>query len=247
MNIKKKLGMFLKGFILFNLIWALGALTMNTSALPGPLKVYSNMPKVFSQGFLMHLGASFERVFWGLSIALIIGMSIGILMGMSHKFNQLLGPLVYLTYPVPKTALLPVVMILFGLGDGSKITLIVLITVFPLIVAVRDSVVGISKELYQPLKSLGASRYQMFVHVTLPAIMPELLTNMRLSVGTALSILFFAENYGTKFGIGYYIQDCWTRIDYVSMYGGILLLSLLGFAMFILLDAIEHIVCKWQK
>lgn len=246
MNLKKKLGMFLQGFIFFNLIWFLASLLMETSALPGPIKVYSNLPKVFGQGFQLHLAASFSRVFWGLLISVVIGLIIGILMGTSSKINGLLNPLIYFTYPIPKTALLPVVMILFGLGDQSKITLIVLITVFQVIIAVRDAVIHIEKELYQPLMSLGASKVQMFLHVTLSAIIPEVLTNMRLAVGTALSVLFFAENYGTKYGLGYYIQDCWTRIDYVSMYGGILLLSLLGFVLFIGVDILQQVLCKWQ-
>lgn len=68
-----------------------------------------------------------------------------------------------------------------------------------------------------------------------------------MSIGTAISILFFAENYGTKQGVGYYIQDCWTRIDYISMYGGILLLGFLGFVLFIGLDVIEQAMCKWRR
>ncbi|MHC1748185.1 MAG: ABC transporter permease [Cellulosilyticaceae bacterium] len=243
----RHLVVFLEGFVLFHLLWAIGARLMNTKALPSSLAVYANLPKVFSQSAYQHMGASFYRIFWGLMISLAIGLIIGILMGSFKQVNEILNPLVYFTYPVPKTALLPVVMILFGLGDSSKITIIVLITVFQVIVAVRDAILHIPQELYHSLKSLGASKLQMFVHVTFPAIVPELLTTLRLSVGTALSVLFFAENYGTKFGLGYYVQDSWTRIDYLSMYGGILLLAFLGFILFIAIDFMEQILCKWQK
>lgn len=247
MNLKKKAGLFLQGFAIFHILWFIAASCMQTPALPMPQEVYRHLPDSFTQGFHIHLLASLSRVFWGLFIALIIGLGIGILMGTSQKANRMLNPLIYFTYPIPKTALLPVVMILFGLGDGSKITLIVLITVFQVIVAVRDAVLHIDKGLYHVLKSLGATKWQMFIHGTLPAIMPELLTNMRLAVGTALSILFFAENYGTQYGAGYYIQDCWTRIDYIAMYGGILLLSLLGFGLFIAIDILEQVFCKGRK
>lgn len=247
MKVKNKIKLFIQGFLLLHILWFLASWIMETAALPNPIKVYGNLPKVFNQGFPIHLAASFYRVFAGLIISLAIGLVMGIIMGVSKRANRILNPLVYFTYPIPKTALLPIIMILFGLGDGSKITLIVLITVFQVIVAVRDAVLNIDQSLYHAMKSLGANKVQMFAHVTLPAIMPELLTNLRLSVGTALSVLFFAENYGTKFGLGYYIQDCWTRIDYISMYGGILLLALLGFILFITIDFIEEILCKGQN
>ena len=100
---------------------------------------------------------------------------------------------------------------------------------------------------YNPLISLGASRLQMFYNVTLPAILSEVLTNIRLFIGTALSVLFFAEAYGTNMGIGYFIQDAWSRINYIDMYSGIVILSILGLILFIILDYIESVVCKWKR
>jgi NitT/TauT family transport system permease protein len=171
---------------------------------------------------------------------------IGIAMGSSTRINRLLNPLIYFTYPIPKTALLPVIMILMGLGDESKVMLIVLITVFQVIIAVRDAVLEIPSTLYSPLISLGASNWQQFYHITIPAIVPNLLTTLRISVGTALSILFFAENYGTKFGLGYYVQDSWARMDYPSMFGGILLLATLGLLLFLILDTLEAKAQRWK-
>ena len=168
-------------------------------------------------------------------------------MGYFKSVNRLLNPLVYFTYPIPKTALLPVVMTLYGLGDGSKITIIVLITVFQVIVSVRDAVINLDKSNYNSLISLGASRLQLFYHVTFPAILSEILTNIRLSVGTAFSILFFAEAYGTSYGVGYFIQDAWSRINYIDMYSGIVVLSLLGLILFIIIDYVEQLTCKWKK
>lgn len=244
---KNKWLMFLQGFVAFNLLWALGSFLVGSPALPSPMNVYSNLPKVIASGAGAHLLASLYRVSMGLLISTVVGGIIGLLMGSSKKINAILNPLIYFTYPIPKTALLPVVMILFGLGDKSKITIIVLITVFQVIVSVRDAVMGIDIELYNSLKVLGASQVDKLVHVTLPAILPEILTTLRLSVGTGLSVLFFAENYGTKVGLGYFIQDSWNRIDYNSMFGGILILALLGFVLFMMIDLIEQRVCRWKK
>lgn len=211
-----------------------------------PHEVYMYIPNLFMQNFYGHILASLYRVCIGLLISFAIGSVIGILMGYSRKINSLLNPLIYFTYPIPKTALLPVVMTIYGLGDNSKITLIVLITVFQVIVSVRDAVSNINKEMYNPLISLGASKFQILRYVTIPAIVPEILTNIRLSIGTSFSVLFFAEAYGTNEGIGYFIQDAWTRINYIEMYSGIVILSILGLLLFIGLDIIENLICKWK-
>lgn len=242
----KKIWSFIKGFIILNILWYVCAIIMNSRILPSPDKIYLHLPELFKDGFYIHILASLYRVFVGLLLSFIIGSTIGLIMGYSKRFNKILNPLVYFAYPIPKTALLPVVMTLYGLGDGSKITIVVLITVFQVIVSVRDAVINVEKVNYNPLISLGASRMQKFYHVTLPAILPEVLTNTRLSIGTALSVLFFAEAYGTSMGIGYFIQDAWTRINYIDMYSGIVILSILGLILFMILDYVESRVCRWK-
>lgn len=243
----KKLFSFIEGFIILNVVWYILALIMNSRILPSPLKIYENMPNLIKDDLSIHIFASLYRVGMGLLIAFIIGIAIGLIMGYSDKTNKLLNPLIYFSYPVPKMALLPIVMTLFGLGDVSKITMIVLITVFPIIVSVRDSVINVGKENYNMLISLGASKVQLFYHVTLPSIVPDILTNIRLSIGTAFSILFFSEAYGTSKGVGYFIQDAWSRINYIDLYSGILILSILGLILFLILDVIESVVCEWKK
>jgi len=215
--------------------------------LPRPTEVYLNMFKLSNQELYKHVFVSLYRVSSGIIISLIIGSLIGLLMAYSKMWNKILNPLVYFTYPIPKTALLPIVMLLYGLGDKSKIIIIVLILVFQIIVAVRDAALNIPYETYNPIRSLGASKLQIFSHITLPAILPELLTTLRLSIGTALSILFFAEGYGTKYGIGYYILDAWSRISYLEMYTGIIILGLLGFVLFMLIDILEESLFKWKS
>ena len=243
----KKMWNLAKGFILFNFIWYLLALIMNSRVLPTPDKIYVHLPTLLQNGFGVHIIASLYRLFLGMFISFLIGTIIGLLMGYFPSMNKLFNPLVYFVYPVPKTALLPVVMTIYGLGDNSKIMVIILITVFQMIVSVRDAVFNVSKESYHPLISLGASRLQLFYHVTFPAILTELLTSIRLVLGTALSVLFFVEAYGTNQGMGYFIQDAWSRINYIDMYSGILMLSLTGVLLFLLIDWVEYSLCRWKK
>lgn len=237
---------FLQGFVLVHILWYILAVIADTRALPKPAEIYFNLGGLYGAGLGLHVLASLFRVVAGLGISLLAGIPLGMLMAYSTRWNQLLNPLVYFTYPIPKTALLPVVMLLFGLGDGSKILLIILIVIFQVIVSVRDAILNLSPEIYNPIKSLGASKGQIFRYITFPAVLPGLLTTLRLAIGTALSILFFTEGYGTHYGIGYYILDAWTRIDYLAMYAGIIVISLLGFILFILVDVLEEALCKWR-
>lgn len=246
MKTKRKIKTFLQGFIIFNILWYLSSIIVNMKVLPKPTDIYLNMSNLYGEKLYIHVLTSLYRVGSGLIVSLILGAFVGLLMAYSNRWNKILNPLVYFTYPIPKTALLPMVMLLFGLGDSSKIIIIVLILIFQIIVAVRDAVLNIPSGTYDSIRSLGASRLQIFIHITLPAILPELLTSLRLSLGTALSILFFAEGYGTQYGIGYYILDAWSRIDYIGMYAGIIVISLLGFVLFILVDVLQEAVCKWK-
>lgn len=246
MKAKKRIKLFLQGFVMVNVLWYVLAVIVDLHVLPTPTEVYLNLGNLYDTRLHIHILASLYRVVLGIAISLLLGVSTGLLMAYSKTWNRILNPLVYFTYPVPKTALLPVVMLLFGLGDTSKVIIIVLIVVFQVIIAVRDAALNIPSETYNPIRSLGASKLQIFRYITFPAIMPELLTNLRLSIGTALSILFFAEGYGTQLGIGYYILDAWTRIDYMGMYAGIVAISLFGFVLFVLTDILEEEVCKWK-
>ncbi|GHT71969.1 ABC transporter permease [Bacteroidia bacterium] len=198
-------------------------------------------------GMGVHIIASACRILEGLFIALLIAVPIGLTLANYPKINKICSPLLYFTYPVPKLALLPIVMLLLGIGEAAKITMIVLILVFQLIVSIRDAASHIPREDFHVLISLGASKRQMLRWITLPAILPETLTAIRVAIGTAASVLFFTETFGTDKGMGFYIVDSWMRLAYKEMYTGILCLSLLGFILFFTIDILEKRVCKWMN
>ena len=187
------------------------------------------------------------RIVLGLFTAVIAGYPIGVLMGCFPRVNRLLAPILYLSYPIPKIALLPVVMLLFGVGETSKLFLVFLIIVFQVVVAVRDAVAAIPSETYFPLRVLGASFTQMVRHIILPASLPKFITAVRVAMATAISVLFFTETFGTQYGIGYYIMDAWLRVNYLDMYAGIVVLSMMGLLFFVLLDFAERRLCAWNR
>lgn len=237
---------FVLGYLSINLIWFLAFLLTDIAVIPNPFLVYMNFGNVISGHMQIHIVYSLRRIGAGLALSLAIGIPIGIIMAYSKKANKILYPLIYFSYPIPKTALLPIAMLVWGMRDGSKIAIMFLVIVFQVIVSVRDSVRSIDPRMYQVVYSAGANRRQIIWHVTLPAILPQLLTSIRVSLGAAVSILFFVEGYGTKYGMGYYILDAWSRIDYINMYIGILVISMIGFSLFVTIDIISDRLCRWN-
>lgn len=243
----KRFFAFIYGFILFHLLWYIASLLLQNKALPSPIEVYSIFKGPFLDDIWGHLTASTMRILKGLCISVLLGLPIGLLMADFPKINKLFSPLLYLTYPIPKLALLPIVFLLLGIGETAKITMLVLIIVFQIIISTRDAGINIPDENYHVLTSLGANRWKKLTLITLPAILPELLTAVRISIGTAISVLFFTETYGTTKGMGFYIVDSWMRIAYKEMFAGILILSFLGLVLFFIIDLLENYLCEWKK
>lgn len=246
-KIIKQCWIFIQGFLLINVIWLVSSIVLNKNVVPNPIDVYMHFDNILTNNVLFHIIYSLKRILIGLMLSLLIGIPVGILMAYSENANKILYPLIYFSYPIPKTALLPVAMLLLGMRDGSKIAIMFLVIVFQVIVSVKDSVNNIDSTLYQVIRSVGANNGQILWHVTLPAILPQLLTSIRVSLGAAVSILFFVEGYGTKFGMGYYILDAWSRINYIDMYIGIIVISFVGFLLFVLIDLIAEKLCKWNR
>lgn len=178
---------------------------------------------------------------------MLFGTLIGLWIGISKRADEFITPIVYILYPLPKIAFLPILMILFGLGNTPKVVLIVIIIIFQIILAARDGVREIQKELFYSVISLGLNKLEIYKHLILPAVLPKIITALRISVGVSISVLFFGENFATTYGIGYFIMNSWMMVNYVEMFSGILALSLMGLLIFKLIDILENKLCRWIK
>lgn len=236
----------LYSFVMVIILWAALSWLLKLPIIPSPYAVLINIVEIFCSKMEIHVVYSLGRILAGIAIAILAGVPVGFLMGYFEKINQVLSPLVYFTYPIPKIALLPVVMLLFGLGEASKLIMIVLIIVFQIIITSRDAVRNIPQEIFRSLQSLGASRLQIFSEIIIPASLSDVLTAIRLALGTAVSILFFTETFGTEYGMGYFIMDSWMRVNYLDMYAGIVILSFMGFCLFMAIDIIENYTSSWR-
>lgn len=231
--------------VLFSFWWLLSFFLV-LPIVPNPWHVVSCLQNIFLSSIAVHATYSLGRIALGLAIAVGVGYPIGIFMGYAAGVDRILAPFVYLLYPVPKIALLPILMLLAGVGELSKVLMIFLIIVFQVIIAVRDAVRSIPQETYVPLLSLGASFFSIFRHILWPASLPKFITAVRVAMATAISVLFFTETFGSQYGLGYFIMDAWLRVNYLEMYAGIVVLSILGLLLFSILDFIEMKVCRWQ-
>lgn len=228
------------GFISFFIVWYLLSISLNTKALVSPFSVFHEILFSFDTIWLYHSIASLYRIVISVTLTMVLGVTLGVLMGSFQCLNRILDPIIYFAYPIPKIALIPVIMTIQGLTNQSKITLIVLICVFQVIVYIRDSVKNIPCQRYYSLISLGATKWQSLKYVTLHEITPAILSSLRITIATAFSILFIVEGYGTNVGLGYFIQDAWSRINYLDVYVGIVILSAWCLLSLLIIDVIEY-------
>ena len=238
---------YLPAMILLLILWYVISIIVHLPIIPSPVLVMERFSNIFTQTIAIHALYSLWRIIAGVFLAIITGVPIAVMMGYYKKCDKILAPIVYLTYPIPKIALLPILMLLAGIGELPKVIMIFLIVIFQVLVAIRDSIKTIPKEMFFPLYSLGASFRQIFLNILWPAVLPNFITSLRVAMGTAISVLFFTETFGTKYGMGYFIMDSWLRVNYLDMYAGIVVLSLIGLFLFGFLDLVENYFCKWKK
>lgn len=246
---KRKLfnGRSLYGTLMIFAAWYLLHILLQSAVIPNPVDTVINFIKILPGTLLLHVLASLGRIVVAVLFSLLIGLPLGLWTGMSDRADRLLTPIVYILYPIPKIAFLPVLMILFGLGNTPKIVLIAIIVIFQIIVTTRDGVKELGKEYFYSAKSLGMNRRQLYEHLIIPAVMPKIITALRLTVGTSIAVLFFSENFAARYGIGYFIMNSWVVVNYVEMFSGILALSMMGLLLFKVIDGVENRLCAWMK
>jgi ABC-type nitrate/sulfonate/bicarbonate transport system permease component len=193
--------------------WQVVALRVRTAALPGPGEVAVAFGAALPKGLAWHALVSAYRVGLATLLAVMAAAPAGLALGQSPRWDRVVSPLVCLTYPIPRIVLLPIVLIFLRLRDASKVLMIFLILFFQVLVVVRDASNAVRPELVHSVRSLGARRRHLLRYVYFPACLPAILTALRVSVGTAMAVLFFVESFGTTSGLGFYIiVESWGRM-----------------------------------
>ena len=238
-------GKTLSGILIVLVCWYILHIVIGEKIIPSPLVTIIEFCKLITGTLILHMIVSLFRITAAMVISMLIGVPLGLWMGLSERADSVLTPVAYILYPIPKVAFLPIFMVVFGLGNSSKIILIISIIVFQIILAVRDGVKEIPVELHHSVRSLGLNQWQIYTNLVFPAVLPKIISALRVSIGVCIATLFFSENFATTYGIGYFIMNCWVMVDYVQMFAGILAMSLMGVFLFKVIDFMEKKVCPW--
>lgn len=233
-------------FVVVLLLWEALHQVMQGPGVPSVMETFRVLVSIFSL-LMRHLTISALRLISGLLLALVLGTLLGLAMGRVPFVNALLSPLVYLLTPLPKVAFLPVAMVLLGISERARIGILVIVVIFPFIVAVRDALTSMDPKLEQTIRSMALKRRTRLKEVLLPMLAQPLFTAMRQALGMGMAVLFFVETFVNNEGIGYFIMNRWGVVNYPQMYAGILVFSCFGALMYLLLDMIERRLCPWRK
>ena len=236
----KRLNELLKGMGLIIIVWYILALVLQHPVIPLPHKVFERLIiSTKDKDLYTHLFSSFYRVLVGSIIALAVGLPLGIISGKSRKADAIISPMLYLLYPLPKIAFLPVFMVLLGIGNFSKIALIATIILFPTAISIRDGIKEVYREYQMLASAFHLTKKELYIHILLPGILPRIFSSLRITLGISLSVLFISENFATTTGLGYYIMNNWVMANYIGMYVGIVVLGLLGLILYVFLEQAE--------
>lgn len=200
--------------------------------------------KVIQEG---HLWISLFRIFSGFLLGAVPGIILGVVMGMNRTIRVAFDPVISAIYVLPKIAILPLVMLIFGIGEMSKVVIVGIASFFLVLINTTVGVRDIEPIFFEAGKNYGANRLQMFYHVIIPGALPIIFAGLRLSLGTALIVIIAAEFVAAKYGLGYLIWFSWQTLLTENMFAGLVVVMILGVLFTSGLKTIERWLMPWQR
>lgn len=240
------------GFVVFAVLillaeWGTRAGWISALTLPKPSDVLQTFRDLYNSGLLFqHLVPSLTRLFMGALIGVSLGVVCGILIGLFSYIRAGMVPVVAAIFPIPKIALLPLFVIWFGIGEGSKYALIAFGTFTPTVVATYGAVDNVDRTLIRMGQSFGLSWWSIVRKIVLPGAMPGILSGLRISLAIAIILLVAAEMLGAEYGIGAYILEAGSLYDLERLFAGVVILSVLGVLVSAVLGLIERHLLGWR-
>jgi NitT/TauT family transport system permease protein len=230
-------------------LWEVGVRAELVSALffPAPSTIAESLFGMVVSGELwVDLRASMLRLSQGLVIGGGLGLLLGLVMGWSRRLRAIIDPFIAAVHPIPKISILPLIMIVLGIGEASKVALVAIATFFPLLINTMAGVRQISPIHFEVAESYGASRFHTFRDVVVPGSAPLILTGARLALNTALVITLAAELLTAREGLGAAIWLAWETLRTEDLYAVLLVTSLLGISFNRLLQYLTQRLVPWQ-
>ena len=249
-------GLSLASFALLVVLWF--ALTVPIAGkplvaplfLPSPMSVAETFMTLMKNGYQgkslwYHLGISLFRFGVGFAVSVLLAVPIGLWMGMNESVKAVLDPPIEITRPMPKLALLPLLIIWFGIGEMAKIVIIVL-ALFPILsISAMQAVRGVGRRKVQAALALGASRTTIFRRVIFPASLPGIFTGIRVSIGIGVTMLVGAELIATTAGIAWMAMSASDFLLTNVVIVGVLIMAILGYGLDLVARSVENRVVHW--
>ena len=215
--------------------------------LPSPLGVLAAGAEMLTTGELaVHIATSLRRIVLGFGVGALGGVSVGLAVGVFSLAEAIGNPLIAATFPIPKIALLPLLILWLGIGEASKVAVIMLGVFFPMAINTYTGVRHADPLLIRAAVSFGAGRWSVIRKVMLPSALPMIFAGLKLGAGTSLLLLVAAEMIAANSGIGFLILNAQNLMETTKLMVGIVLLSLLGLTSHWLLVRLERAALPWR-
>lgn len=250
---KKELILNIISLITFFIIWQI-ITQMNRSHewfnkkfLPAPTDIIKKAFEYISDGTLaLHASVSIRRILIGFIIGGVLAIIVGIIFSNQKIIEAWFSPIINLLGPIPPYALLPIIIIWFGIGEVSKVGLISYCTFMTMLPYITDGLKNTPPVLIRAAISLGASQWQIFTKVMLPNAIPNIFVGMKVTLAMTFGALMVSEMLGASKGLGYMIINAkqWFKMD--DMFLAIIMIGLIYIIMFAIIQFVEKIVLKWK-
>ncbi len=214
---------------------------------PAPSAIVNTFVRLLISGELLgHAAISLSRVAIGFIIGTLPALFLGMLMGLSSYFRAALKPMVGALYPIPKTALFPLLLLIFGLGEPSKYAFVAIGVFFLILLNTMAGVMSIEQVYLDVGKTFGAKPRDIFLTIALPGALPLIFTGIRLAWGQALLLIVVGELLGARRGLGAFIWNAWQTFQVEQMYVGLVMVSFIGYVSFLILDELQRWLLPWK-
>jgi ABC-type nitrate/sulfonate/bicarbonate transport system permease component len=216
--------------------------------LPAASDVLANLWRMVTEGQLLyHTFQSLMRASAGLDLALVLGIPLGLIRARSRLANSILDPILAFWFPVPKVGLIPIALLFFGLGHGSKIALVFVDALLPLVIATYQGALRIDNRLVWSARSMGDSEFKILSRVVLPGTLPQILTGFRLAVTVSLLVVFLAEMVASSSGLGHVMIYALRTLETKDVFSTLIAMSLLAFIADGLVLVLRRRLLVWSE
>ncbi|HHY03586.1 MAG TPA: ABC transporter permease [Thermoanaerobacterales bacterium] len=221
---------------------------VDTRLFSSPTRIFCTLvPMIYSGELLYHTLISANRIILGFLAGAVPGVILGLSMGLFPPIRVCLMPIVSATFPIPKLAIMPLILIVFGLGETSKIFTIAIGVFYLVLINTMAGVMNIDDIYMDVAKNFDATRYQFYTTVALPGAMPMIFAGFKLGMGTALLLIVAAELSAAKAGVGWMVWRAYDMFDIEKMFVALITLAILGYVFSYILDFLERIFIPWKN